>query len=163
LQGPTGATGSGGATGATGATGAAPLTIVGSFFSSAAGTTVALNANAPLTTAGGGNTAGAFSLASNTVTVVNAGTYLIWYQAAIAASNAAVFQLFVNGAGVAGTLGVSQNPASSVHQLVGAATVTLAANATVNVRNVSTTTDTLASAVDGATPTSVSLTLVRIG
>jgi hypothetical protein len=125
---------------------------------------VAPAALAPLTTAGGGNTAGAFTLATNTVTVVNAGTYLLEYRVAILTQNA-VFALFVNGTQVPGTNGasgtVTGNPA---RQLGGAAAVTLTAGATVSVRNVSTTADTLAGAtLEGAAPTSVMLTLLKVG
>ena len=166
--GPQGTQGIQGVRGPTGSTGPAPVTAVGSFFSVSVGTSVAANANAPLTTAGS-NTAGAFSLANNTVTVVNAGTYLLCYQAAInsvaaAAGNSAVFALAVNGAVVPGTLGVTQNGNNlGIHQLTGAAAVALTANATVNVRNVSTTADTLAAALDGQSPTSVTLTLLKVG
>jgi hypothetical protein len=56
---------------------------------------------------------------------------------------------------------VASNPA---RQLGGAAAVTLAAGATVSVRNVSTTGDVLAGAtLDGAAPTSVMLTLLKVG
>jgi hypothetical protein len=142
---------------------------VASFFSVSVGTSVAANATAPLTTAGSGNTTGAFSLANNTVTVVNAGTYLLWYQTAInsvatAGANAAVFALVVNGTVVPGTLGVTVNGSNvGVHQLTGAAAVTLTANSTVLVRNVSSTADTLAAATDGQSPTSVTLTLLKVG
>jgi hypothetical protein len=149
--------------GPTGPTGPAPLTAVGSFFSTSVGTSVAANASAPLTTAGGGNTAGAFTLASNTVTVVNAGTYLVWYRAAINAGTA-VFAVVANETVVPGTLGVAQNVAAgNSRQLTGSATVTLTANSTILIRNVLTTADTLAAAADGQSPTSVTVTLVKVG
>jgi len=140
---------------------------VGSFFSVSVGTSVAANANAPLTTAGS-NTAGAFTLANNTVTVAPAGTYLLWYQTAIngvaGSANSAVFALVVNGTVVPGTLGVTVNGNNvGVHQLTGSAAVTLTANSTVAVRNVSSTADTLAAATDGQSPTSVTLTLLKVG
>jgi hypothetical protein len=121
-----------------------------------------------LTTAGAGNTASSFTLATNTVTVLKAGTYLLWYSAAIAnvagAGNTAVFALTVNGTVVPGTNGVTENGSGNgAHQVTGSAAVTLAANATVTVRNISTTADTLAAATDGQTPTSVSLTLLKVG
>ena len=57
---------------------------------------------------------------------------------------------------------MTENGDAGAHQLTGAA-ADVAANATVNVKNISTTADTLANATDGQTPTSVSLTLVKIG
>ena len=125
---------------------------------------MANGALAPLTTAGAGNTAGAFTLATNTVTVVNAGTYLLEYRVAVTSATA-VFSLFVNGVQVPGTNGASGAVASNPpRQLSASAAVTLAAGSTVSVRNVSTGTDSLAGAVlEGAAPTSVMLTLVKVG
>jgi hypothetical protein len=124
---------------------------------------VAANGTAPLSTAGAGNTPSAFTLASNTVTVVNAGRYLLWYQAAIN-QGTAVFALVVNGTVVAGTHGVAQNVTTgNSRSLTGSAAVSLTANSTVLVRNVSNTADTLAAAADGQNPTSVTLTLIKVG
>jgi hypothetical protein len=137
------------------------VTAVGSFFSSAQGTTVATGITAPLTTAGSGNTSGAFTLASNTVTVVQAGTYLLTYSAAVSSNT--VFQLVVNGNLVAGTLGVAQAGSGGSRQLGGSAAVTLTANSTVLVRNVSSGTVTLAATLVGQSPTSVMLTILKVG
>jgi hypothetical protein len=139
------------------------VTAVGSFFSSSPGTVVAANGNVPLTTVGGGNTAGAFSLTSNTVTVVQAGTYLLSYRAAVSAGTP-MFQLVVNGTTlVPGTIGVAVLAAAGVRNLTGEAAVTLTANSTVLVRNVSTGTATLAPASSGQTPTSLALTILKVG
>jgi hypothetical protein len=123
---------------------------------------VAANASAPLTTAGAGNTAGAFTLASNTVTVVQAGTYFIQYTASISGGTA-VFALVANGAVVAGTNGVAETATGGARQIIGSTTITLAANSPVLVRNISNVADTLAATTDGQTPTSVRLTFINIG
>jgi hypothetical protein len=134
---------------------------VGSFFSSSPGTTVAIGGTVPLTNTGGGNTSGAFTLASNTVTVVQAGTYLLSYSAA--ATGTPVFQLVVNGTAVPGTIGVAVLTAAGVRNLTGSAAVTVTANSTVLVRNVSNATATLAAAAGGQNPTSLSLTILKVG
>ena len=134
---------------------------MGSFFSSSPGTVVAVGGTVPLTTAGAGNTAG-FSIASNTVTVVQAGTYLLSYSAA-ASGGTPVFQLVVNGAVVPGTIGVAVLTAAGARNLTGSAAVSLTANSTVLVRNVSNATATLAAASGGQTPTSLALTILKVG
>jgi hypothetical protein len=136
------------------------VTAVGSFFSSSPGTVVAAAGTVPLTTAGGGNTAG-FSLASNTVTVTQAGTYLLSYRAA--ATGTPAFQLVVNGTVVPGTIGVAVLTAAGVRNLTGSAAVTLTANSTVLVRNVSNASATLAAASGGQNPTSLSVTILKVG
>jgi len=162
VQGPQGVQG---AQGARGPTGAAPLTAVGSFFSTSPGASVAAAGNAPLTTVGGGNTTGAFTLASNTVTIVNPGTYLLGFRAAITANTSAIFSLFVNGGQVAGTNGISTSSAVNAgsHELTGSAAVTVTANSTVQIRNVTAAAVVLAGAVNAVNPTTVTLTLVKVG
>ncbi|HEY7618200.1 MAG TPA: hypothetical protein VH834_00450 [Solirubrobacteraceae bacterium] len=134
------------------------MTAVGSFWGS--GTSVAAGAAAPLTTAGSGNTAGAFTITANTVTVVQAGTYLLTYSAAIGSGNA-VLQLVVNSNLVPGTLGGTSS--SGTRMLSGSAAVTLTANSTVLVRNVLATAVTLSGVLGTQTPTSVSLSILRVG
>jgi hypothetical protein len=128
-----------GARGPTGAQGATGTGVAGSFFAPpATAASVANNANVPITTASGGNTAGAFTLATNTVTVVQAGKYYVWYAVTIANNANGIMQLFVNGAAVAGTQGENRgSTANSAGDANGAAVVQLAANATINIRNVS--------------------------
>jgi hypothetical protein len=138
------------------------VTAAGTFFSISPNTSVATNTNVPLTTAAGGNTAGAFSLASNTVTVVQAGTYLLSYTAAIGGGTAA-FQLFVNGTAVSGTIGVAVATSGGARHLVGSTAMTLTANSTVLVRNVSSAAATLANTTGGQTPTSLALTILKVG
>jgi hypothetical protein len=81
------------------------------------------------------------------------------------AGSQGLFALVVNGSVVPGTTGVAENagtgPAGS-HQVTGSAAVTLAANATVLVQDVSNIADTLAVATDGVNPTSVTLTLLKV-
>jgi hypothetical protein len=116
-----------------------------------------------LTSTGGANTSGAFSLASNVVTVNQAGTYAMWFSVALAGGSTGAYQLVVGGTIVPGTIAISANTSTTQHQATGFAVVSVSAGALVNVRNVGTTTDTLASSVDNATPTSVMLTILKLG
>ena len=118
--------------------------------------------DAPLTSTGDANTSGAFSLASNTVTVNQAGTYSVWFSVALGPGAASAYQLVVGGTLVPGSVGISDDNGSTQHQGIGFAVVNVPAGAAVAVRNVGNSASTLANSVDGATPTSVMLTLLKL-
>jgi hypothetical protein len=153
-----GSTGSAGTTGPTGPTGPTSAAAAAVFYNSASGT-VAANANAPLTTASAGNTTG-FSLSSNTVTVLQAGTYLVSFQVQLNPTNSA-YALFLNGTQVLGTVGVGTSTAA-IKLVSGTAILSLAANSTLNIRNVGNSSDSLAATVESAQPSNVVLTILRV-
>ncbi len=90
-----------------------------------------------MTTASAGNTAGAFALASNAVTVSQAGRYYVWYAVTVTNGAIGVTQLFVNGVAVPGTQGQNTGAgASGAGDANGAAVVNLAAASVITIRNV---------------------------
>ena len=115
-----------------------------------------------MTSTGDANTSGAFSLASNMVTVNQAGTYSVWFSVALGPGAASAYQLVVGGTLVPGSVGISDDNGSTQHQGIGFAVVNVPAGAAVAVRNVGNSASTLANSVDGATPTSVMLTLLKL-
>jgi hypothetical protein len=158
-------TGARGATGARGPTGATGTGVAGSFYAPpAAAASVANNANVPVTTASAGNTAGAFTLAANAVTVVQAGKYYVWYDVTVANTANGVTQLFVSGVAVPGTQGenrASTGGANSAGDANGGAVLNLAANAVITIRNVA---GAAFNVGTGATGGAVSqLSIVRLG
>jgi hypothetical protein len=158
-----GTTGARGVTGARGPTGATGTGVAGSFYAPpAAAASIANNANVTLTTASAGNTASAFTIATNTVTVLQAGKYYVWYSVTVANNATGITQLFVNGASVAGTQGENRgSTAASAGDANGAAVVQLTANSTINIRNVS---GAAFNVGTGATGGAVSqLALIRLG
>jgi hypothetical protein len=126
------------------------------------GATVAANANAPLAFTGPANTVGAFTLASNVVTVTNGGTYLISYTVVVAGTPAATYGLFVNNALVAGSFSGAVGASGAVLTATGSAVVSIQGGQTVAVRNRGSSTDTLGNLVDGQTINPVTLTIMRI-
>ena len=138
-RGPTGVRGATGARGPTGTQGATGTGVAGSFYAPpAAAAAVANGANVSVTTASAGNTAGAFALAANAVTVVQAGKYYVWYAVTVSNNANGVTQLFVNGVAVPGTQGENRgSTAASAGDANGAAVVQLAANSVLTIRNVS--------------------------
>jgi len=131
---------------------------VAAFYNTSTGT-VASNAIAPLTTAATGNTSGAFTLNSNRVTVAQAGTYVIQFQIQVNNANAA-YALFVNATQVPGTTGVGNS--TTIKEITAFSVLSLAAGSIVDIRNIGTTTDTLAGSIEGEQATNVMLLLQRM-
>jgi hypothetical protein len=123
---------------------------------------VASGANCPLSTQATGNTTGAFTLASNAVTVLQAGTYLIAYHVQIFNNLSTSYAIFTGSTQVAGTVGVGTSSAA-IKLLSGFTVVTLNANTIVSIRNVGTGTDTLAGSVGGVQAANVMLLIQRVG
>jgi hypothetical protein len=122
-------------------------------------------ANAPLNATGVNTPAGFFTLntTTGTVTVNQAGTYSVWFSVALGPGTASAYQLVVGGTLVPGSVGISANTGSSQHQGIGFAVVNVSAGAAVAVQNVGASASTLSDSVDGVTPTSVMLTIVKVG
>jgi hypothetical protein len=119
----------------------------------------------PLSVGAPDNTSGAFSgPASSQVTVTQAGLYLIAYSVNLAASSIGVYQLFRNtSTALPNTLGSTENSAAGGHMLEGATVVRLNAGDTIGIQHISVGTNTFQNTTVGATPTSATLTLVRVG
>jgi hypothetical protein len=136
-SGATGASGVRGTTGSTGPTGpTGPQAITaGLFYNNSVNTvTVAANGDLPLTVAASANTAGAFGFTSGsgTITVLAAGTYYISYQVPVASNGTPVLGIAING--TLGQAGLSVNGGGN-NTVYGFTLATLAANATVSIRN----------------------------
>jgi len=101
-------------------------------------------------------------LASNAVTVQQAGTYHITYSVLVGGTPNASYGLFVNGNFVAGSASGTSDTAAATQIVAGSAIVSLSANAVVSVRNRGNTADTLAVFVDGQLVNSVTLTIIRV-
>jgi hypothetical protein len=131
VQGPQGLKGVTGAQGLKGVTGAqGPQALTSALFYNANNTvSIAVGANLPLTTNGPANSAG-FTRNANTVTVATAGIYFISYNIAVATNGSVAIN-------VSGTNSVAGQSISGggTNTLSGTALVSLAANATVAVRN----------------------------
>jgi hypothetical protein len=129
-----GTTGSTGPIGPTGATGPQALT-VGLFYNTSVNTvTVPANGDLPLTTQAGATTPGAFGFTSGsgTITVLAAGTYYISYQVPVASNGTPVLGIALNG--TLGQAGLSVNGGGNF-TVSGFTLASLAANATVSIRN----------------------------
>jgi hypothetical protein len=98
--------------------------------------------------------------------VNQAGLYLIEYSVNIAASFTGVYQLFRGappGTALPNTIGSTENSAAGGHMLVGSTVVRLSAADTIGIKNIGNLADAFQNTTDGVTPTSATLSLLRVG
>jgi hypothetical protein len=126
--------------------------------------TVNQGSNVPLNASATDNTANAFTLnvATGTVTVIQAGLYLITYNVNIAAGSTGVFQLFQNSTALPNTIGTTQNSGAGGHMLEGFTLIRLSTNDQITIRNIGPA-SVLQTTVSGTTPTSAMLSILKVG
>jgi len=96
--------------------------------------------------------------------VNQAGLYLVQYSVNLAATSFGVYQLFRDtNTALPNTIGSTENSVAGGHMLVGSTVVRLSAADTIGIKNIGNTTDIFQNTTDGVTPTSATLTLVRLG
>ncbi|PFK64537.1 collagen-like protein, partial [Priestia megaterium] len=151
-----------GVTGTTGATGTV-TTAYGYVFNTG---TQTVNANADVVFNTTGPLAGGVSFtAPSTITVTNGGVYQVMYEIVLLISGgntAAAYALRLNNVNQTSTTYglISANALSPI--LVGTAILTIPSGATLTIRNVGTTNDTLETIADGATIVNASFRLIRL-